>query len=80
MQLQPALFSEIFLPLPLRLKGRDLSEPVSSVEEVFCLESAHPQMGLGCRFRRAVVTAIMNLFLFFWSKWLSGLSCRDEAL
>ncbi|NXU06998.1 LEMD2 protein, partial [Buphagus erythrorhynchus] len=24
-------------------------------------------MGLGCRFRRAVVTAIMNLFLFFWS-------------
>ncbi|NXY38283.1 LEMD2 protein, partial [Pomatorhinus ruficollis] len=53
--------------LGIRLKGRDLSEPVSSVEEVFCLESAHPQMGLGCRFRRAVVTAIMNLFLFFWS-------------
>ncbi|NWH41453.1 LEMD2 protein, partial [Chloropsis hardwickii] len=53
--------------LGIRLKGRDLLEPVSSVEEVFCLESAHPQMGLGCRFRRAVVTAIMNLFLFFWS-------------
>ncbi|KAI1230977.1 LEM domain-containing protein 2, partial [Lamprotornis superbus] len=53
--------------LGIRLKGRDMSEPVSSVEEVFCLESAHPQMGLGCRFRRAVVTAIMNLFLFFWS-------------
>ncbi|NWW33173.1 LEMD2 protein, partial [Panurus biarmicus] len=53
--------------LGIRLKGRDLSEPVSSMEEVFCLESAHPQMGLGCRFRRAVVTAIMNLFLFFWS-------------
>ncbi|NXQ12289.1 LEMD2 protein, partial [Peucedramus taeniatus] len=53
--------------LGIWLKGRDLSEPVSSVEEVFCLESAHPQMGLGCRFRRAVVTAIMNLFLFFWS-------------
>ncbi|NXO11394.1 LEMD2 protein, partial [Oriolus oriolus] len=53
--------------LGIRLKGKDLSEPVSSVEEVFCLESAHPQMGLGCRFRRAVVTAIMNLFLFFWS-------------
>ncbi|NXB07943.1 LEMD2 protein, partial [Cnemophilus loriae] len=53
--------------LGIRLKGRDLSEPVSSVEEVFCLESAHPQMGLGCRFRRAVVTAITNLFLFFWS-------------
>lgn len=50
------------------------------MEEVFCLESAHPQMGLGCRFRRAVVTAIMNLFLFFWSKWLSGRSCRAEAL
>ncbi|NXK65073.1 LEMD2 protein, partial [Sylvietta virens] len=53
--------------LGIWLKGRDLSEPVSSVEEVFCLESAHPQMGLGCRFRRAVVTAIKNLFLFFWS-------------
>ncbi|XP_030821452.1 LEM domain-containing protein 2 isoform X2 [Camarhynchus parvulus] len=52
--------------LGIWLKGRDLSEPVSSVEEVFCLESAHPQMGLGCRFRRAVVTAIVNLFLFFW--------------
>lgn len=51
-----------------------MSEPVSSVEEVFCLESVHPQMGLGCRFRRAVVTAIMNLFLFFWSKWLLGLT------
>lgn len=42
------------------------------MEEVFCLESAHPQMGLGCRFRRAVVTAITNLFLFFWGKWLLG--------
>ncbi|XP_068275492.1 LEM domain-containing protein 2 [Nyctibius grandis] len=53
--------------LGIWLKGRDLSEPVTEVEDVFCLESAHPQMGLGCRFRRAVVTAIMNLFLFFWS-------------
>uniref|UniRef100_A0A672UMU9 LEM domain-containing protein 2 n=1 Tax=Strigops habroptila TaxID=2489341 RepID=A0A672UMU9_STRHB len=52
--------------LGIWLKGKDLSEPVTKVEEVFCLESAHPQMGLGCRFRRAVVTAIMNLFLFFW--------------
>ncbi|NWY68811.1 LEMD2 protein, partial [Erithacus rubecula] len=52
--------------LGIRLKGRDMSEPVSSVEEVFCLESAHPQMGLGCRFRRAVLTAITNVFLFFW--------------
>ncbi|XP_040472779.1 LEM domain-containing protein 2 [Falco naumanni] len=53
--------------LGIWLKGRDLSEPVTKVEEVFCLESAHPQMGLGCRFRRAMVTAITNLFLFFWS-------------
>ncbi|NXV30072.1 LEMD2 protein, partial [Rissa tridactyla] len=53
--------------LGIWLKGRDLSEPVTKVEDVFCLESAHPQMGLGCRFRRAMVTAIMNLFLFFWS-------------
>ncbi|XP_054251837.1 LEM domain-containing protein 2 [Indicator indicator] len=52
--------------LGIRLKSRDLLEEVSRVEEVFCLESAHPQMGLGCRFRRAVVTAITNLFLFFW--------------
>ncbi|NXG05130.1 LEMD2 protein, partial [Sakesphorus luctuosus] len=53
--------------LGIWLKGRDPSGPVSSIQEVFCLESAHPQMGLGCRFRRAVVTAITNLFLFFWS-------------
>ncbi|XP_069732057.1 LEM domain-containing protein 2 [Phaenicophaeus curvirostris] len=53
--------------LGIWLKSRDLSKPVTSVEEVFCLESAHPQMGLGCRFRRAVITAIMNVFLFFWS-------------
>ncbi|KFV10861.1 LEM domain-containing protein 2, partial [Pterocles gutturalis] len=53
--------------LGIWLKGRDPSEPVTKVAEVFCLESAHPQMGLGCRFRRAVVTAIVNLFLFFWS-------------
>ncbi|NWY06225.1 LEMD2 protein, partial [Nothoprocta ornata] len=52
--------------LGIRLKGRDPSEPISSVKDVLCLESAHPQMGLGCRFRRAVITAIMNLFLFFW--------------
>ncbi|NXY47871.1 LEMD2 protein, partial [Ceuthmochares aereus] len=52
--------------LGIRLKGRDLSEPVTKVEEVFCLESAHPQMGLGCRFLRAVLTAVMNVFLFFW--------------
>ncbi|XP_014809239.1 PREDICTED: LEM domain-containing protein 2 [Calidris pugnax] len=53
--------------LGIWLRARDLSEAVTRVEDVFCLESAHPQMGLGCRFRRAVVTAIMNLFLFFWS-------------
>ncbi|XP_068015911.1 LEM domain-containing protein 2 [Melanerpes formicivorus] len=52
--------------LGIRLRGRDLVGEVSRVEEVFCLESAHPQMGLGCRFRRAVVTAITTLFLFFW--------------
>ncbi|NXN99091.1 LEMD2 protein, partial [Rhinopomastus cyanomelas] len=48
------------------LRSRDLTEPVSRVEDVYCLESAHPQMGFTCRFRRAVVTAIMHLFLFFW--------------
>ncbi|OXB73696.1 UNVERIFIED_CONTAM: hypothetical protein H355_017118 [Colinus virginianus] len=53
--------------LGIWLKGKDLSEPVTRVEEVVCLESAHPQMGLGCRFRRAVITAVMNLLLFFWS-------------
>ncbi|XP_015740821.1 LEM domain-containing protein 2 [Coturnix japonica] len=52
--------------LGIWLKGKDLSEPVTRVEDVVCLESAHPQMGLGCRFRRAVITAVMNLFLFFW--------------
>uniref|UniRef100_A0A8C4K8U3 LEM domain-containing protein 2 n=1 Tax=Dromaius novaehollandiae TaxID=8790 RepID=A0A8C4K8U3_DRONO len=52
--------------LGIWLKGRDPYEPVTTVEEVVCLESAHPQMGLGCRFRRAMITAIMNLFLFFW--------------
>ncbi|NXJ69607.1 LEMD2 protein, partial [Rostratula benghalensis] len=52
--------------LGIWLRSKDLLEPVTKVEDVFCLESAHPQMGLGCRFRRAVVTAIMSLFLFFW--------------
>ncbi|XP_062451048.1 LEM domain-containing protein 2 isoform X2 [Rhea pennata] len=52
--------------LGIWLKGRNPYEPVTTVEEVVCLESAHPQMGFGCRFRRAVITAIMNLFLFFW--------------
>ncbi|NXF12914.1 LEMD2 protein, partial [Smithornis capensis] len=52
--------------LGIWLRGRDPSGPVASVQEVFCLESAHPHMGLGCRFRRAVLTAITNLFLFFW--------------
>ncbi|XP_061869671.1 LEM domain-containing protein 2 isoform X2 [Colius striatus] len=51
--------------LGIWLKGKDLSEAVTKVEDVFCLESAHPQMGLGCRFRRATVTAVKNLFLCF---------------
>ncbi|XP_030417226.1 LEM domain-containing protein 2 isoform X1 [Gopherus evgoodei] len=53
--------------LGIWLKGEDPSEPVTSVDQVVCLESTRPRMGLGCRFRRAVSTAIMNLFIFFWS-------------
>nr|XP_042714045.1 LEM domain-containing protein 2 isoform X2 [Chrysemys picta bellii] len=53
--------------LGIWLKGEDPSEPVTSVDQVVCLESTRPRMGLGCRFRRAISTAIMNLFIFFWS-------------
>ncbi|XP_067387558.1 LEM domain-containing protein 2 isoform X1 [Emydura macquarii macquarii] len=53
--------------LGIWLKGEDPSEPVTSVDQVVCLESTRPRMGLGCRFRRALSTAIINLFIFFWS-------------
>ncbi|TFK03726.1 metabotropic glutamate receptor 7 [Platysternon megacephalum] len=53
--------------LGIWLKGEDPSEPVTSVDQVVCLESTRPRMGLGCRFRRAISIAIMNLFIFFWS-------------
>uniref|UniRef100_A0A8D0EE48 LEM domain-containing protein 2 n=1 Tax=Salvator merianae TaxID=96440 RepID=A0A8D0EE48_SALMN len=49
------------------LQSDDPSEPVSSVQKVVCLESTHPRMGLGCRFHRALSTAITNLFIFFWT-------------
>ncbi|XP_061488392.1 LEM domain-containing protein 2 [Rhineura floridana] len=49
------------------LQGNEPSEPVTTVEQVVCLESARPRMGLGCRFHRALSTAITNLFIFFWS-------------
>ncbi|XP_074833627.1 LEM domain-containing protein 2 [Carettochelys insculpta] len=53
--------------LGIWLKGEDSSEPVTNIDQVVCLESTRPRMGLGCRFRRALSTAIMNLFIFFWS-------------
>ncbi|XP_066482300.1 LEM domain-containing protein 2 isoform X2 [Tiliqua scincoides] len=49
------------------LQGDQLSEPVTTPEQVVCLESTRPRMGLGCRFHRALSTAITNLFIFFWS-------------
>ncbi|XP_013912034.1 PREDICTED: LEM domain-containing protein 2 [Thamnophis sirtalis] len=49
------------------LQGKEPSEPVTTVKQVICLESARPRMGLGCRFHRALWTAITNLFIFFWS-------------
>ncbi|XP_070601361.1 LEM domain-containing protein 2 isoform X2 [Erythrolamprus reginae] len=49
------------------LQGKEPSEPVTTVEQVVCLESARPRMGLGCRFHRALWTAVTNLFIFFWS-------------
>uniref|UniRef100_A0A8D0H1Q7 LEM domain nuclear envelope protein 2 n=1 Tax=Sphenodon punctatus TaxID=8508 RepID=A0A8D0H1Q7_SPHPU len=49
------------------LQGEDPSEPVTTVDQVVCLESTRPRMGLGCRFHRALSTAITNLFIFFWS-------------
>ncbi|XP_074167348.1 LEM domain-containing protein 2 [Sminthopsis crassicaudata] len=48
------------------LKGDDLSESVTNVDKVVCLESAHPRMGLGCRLSRALLTAITTVLLFFW--------------
>ncbi|XP_077190513.1 LEM domain-containing protein 2 isoform X1 [Paroedura picta] len=49
------------------LQGDDPSEKVTSVDQVVCLESSRPRMSLGCRFHRALCTAITNLFIFFWS-------------
>ncbi|KAG8132161.1 hypothetical protein E2320_010036 [Naja naja] len=49
------------------LQGKEPSEPVTTVKQVVCLESARPRMGLGCRFHRALCTAVTNLFIFFWS-------------
>ncbi|XP_039179183.1 LEM domain-containing protein 2 isoform X1 [Crotalus tigris] len=49
------------------LQGKEPSEPVTTVKQVVCLESARPRMGLGCRFHRALYTAVTNLFIFFWS-------------
>ncbi|XP_008107940.2 LEM domain-containing protein 2 [Anolis carolinensis] len=43
------------------------SKPVTMASQVVSLESARPQMSLGCRFHRALTTAITNLFIFFWS-------------
>ncbi|XP_025061613.1 LEM domain-containing protein 2 [Alligator sinensis] len=52
--------------LGIWLKGKDPSEPVTSIDQVVCLESTRPRMGLICRFRRALTTAITTLFIFFW--------------
>ncbi|XP_054836827.1 LEM domain-containing protein 2 [Eublepharis macularius] len=49
------------------LQGDDPSEEVITVDQVVCLESTRPRMSLGCRFHRALSTAITNLFIFFWS-------------
>nr|XP_056701481.1 LEM domain-containing protein 2 [Euleptes europaea] len=49
------------------LQGDDPSEEITSVDQVICLESTRPRMSLGCRFHRALCTAMTNLFIFFWS-------------
>lgn len=64
------IVQEVFLLLSFRLQGKKPSEPVTHVDQVVCLESTHPRIALGCRFRRALYTAITNLFIFFWSKSL----------
>ncbi|XP_062997393.1 LEM domain-containing protein 2 [Elgaria multicarinata webbii] len=51
----------------ISLQGNEPSEPVTAVKQVVCLESTRPQLGLGCRFKRALSTAVTNLFIFFWS-------------
>ncbi|KAH0618798.1 hypothetical protein JD844_018275 [Phrynosoma platyrhinos] len=49
------------------LHSDEPSEPVTSASQVVSLESARPRMSLGCRFYRALSTAITNLFIFFWT-------------
>ncbi|XP_042320558.1 LEM domain-containing protein 2 [Sceloporus undulatus] len=49
------------------LHSDEPSGPVTSANQVVSLESARPRMSLGCRFYRALSTAITNLFIFFWS-------------
>lgn len=67
-----------------RLKGEDLSELVTTVDKVVCLESARPRMGVGCRLSRALLTAVTNVLIFFWCKSLATLltlvSCRRDYL
>uniref|UniRef100_A0A8C2LR99 LEM domain-containing protein 2 n=1 Tax=Cricetulus griseus TaxID=10029 RepID=A0A8C2LR99_CRIGR len=48
------------------LKGEDPSELVTTVDQVVCLESARPRMGVGCRLSRALLTAVTHVLIFFW--------------
>lgn len=52
----------------VRLKGEDPSELVTAVDQVVCLESARPRMGVSCRLSRALLTAVTHVLIFFWCK------------
>uniref|UniRef100_A0A3Q2T4Z4 Inner nuclear membrane protein Man1 n=1 Tax=Fundulus heteroclitus TaxID=8078 RepID=A0A3Q2T4Z4_FUNHE len=57
----------------IRLTGRVADDPVTDVSEISWLESTHPRMPLGCRFRRALLTVMSKVALvavavgFIWS-------------
>ncbi|XP_075051830.1 LEM domain-containing protein 2 [Mixophyes fleayi] len=44
-------------------KGEDTEETVTARAKIFCFESSRPRLGVTCRMKNALYTAISNLFL-----------------
>ncbi|XP_062921602.1 LEM domain-containing protein 2-like isoform X2 [Mobula hypostoma] len=52
--------------LGIRLVGEDSEAPVTSVDQVTCLESTRPQMNLYCRLQRAFFTILNRMLIFIF--------------
>ncbi|XP_063810919.1 LEM domain-containing protein 2 [Pseudophryne corroboree] len=44
-------------------KGEDAEDTVTKRADIFCVESSRPRLGITCRMKNALYTAISNLFL-----------------